>query len=239
VTKQDLPQALPRLTQFVRRFGPLLDDHSRVARAEAYSRGLLLDADGNKTAETIALNAYGGDVSQVRMTQHFRGQSPWPYRPLRAELVRWVDDACGDPEGVLLVDESGAAKCGDKRVGVARQYCGATGEIDNCRGGVSLAYASRHGHTLLDTRLDLPEEDWAKDTARRPAAGVPPALQRNYYCCGRYWVPSSAVPPYRPTKLSFVAKPCPSRSGLPHQAAVGRRIDIGARAGHPPQLGHL
>jgi hypothetical protein len=46
--------------------GPLLDDDSRVARAQAYLRGLLLDADDNKNAETIALNAHGGDASQVR-----------------------------------------------------------------------------------------------------------------------------------------------------------------------------
>ncbi len=155
MTKNDLQQALPRFTQFIRRFGPLLEDDSRVARAEAYLRGLLLDADDNKNAETIALNAYGGDTSQVRMTQHFLGQSPWPYLPLRAELVRWVDEDLGDAEGVLIVDESGVAKCGDKSVGVARQYCGATGKIDNCQIGVFLAYASRHGHTLLDARSVL------------------------------------------------------------------------------------
>jgi len=173
MTKKDLHQALPRFSQFVRRFGPLLEGDSRVARAEAYLRGLLLDADDNKNAETIALNAYGGDTSQVRMTQHFLGQSPWPYLPLRAELGRWVDEAIGDAEGVLIVDESGVAKCGDKSVGVARQYCGATGKIDNCQIGVFLAYASRHGHTLLDTRLYLPQEEWANDAARREAAGVP------------------------------------------------------------------
>jgi SRSO17 transposase len=171
-----LQQALPRFTQFVRRFGPLLGDDTREARAEAYLRGLLLDADDTKNAETIALNAYGGDTSQVRMTQHFLGQSPWPYLPLRVELVRWVDEVFGDAEGVLIVDESGVAKCGDKRVGVARQYCGATGKIDNCQSGVFLAYASRHGPTLLDTRLYLPEEEWALDTARREAAGVPPEV---------------------------------------------------------------
>ena len=173
MTKKDLQQALPRFIQFVRRFGPLLQDDTRVARAEAYLRGLLLDADDNKNAETIALNAYGGDTSQVRMTQHFLGQSPWPYLPLRAELVRWVEEAFGDAEGVLIVDESGVAKCGDKSVGVARQYCGATGKIDNCQIGVFLAYASRHGHTLLDTRLYLPEDEWAKNPARREETGVP------------------------------------------------------------------
>jgi len=63
------------------------------------------------------------------------------------------------------------AEC-HKSVGVARQDCGATGKIDNCQTGVYLAYASAAGHTLLDERLDLPEE-WARDGARRTEAGVP------------------------------------------------------------------
>ena len=173
MNKKDLQKALPRFTEFMRRFGPLLQDDSRVARADAYLRGLLLDADDNKNAETIALNAYGDDPSQVRMTQYFLGQSPWPYLPLRAELACWVDDAFGADDGILIVDESGFPKCGDKSVGVARQYCGATGKLDNCQVGVFLAYASEHGHTLLDTRLYLPREEWANNPQRRTEAGVP------------------------------------------------------------------
>jgi SRSO17 transposase len=173
MTKTDLQQALPRFQQFINRFGPLLEDDTRVARADAYLRGLLLDADDNKNAETIALNAYGDDPSQVRMTQYFLGQSPWPYLPLRAELACWVNHDFGDDDGILIVDESGFAKWGDKSVGVARQYCGATGKIDNCQIGVFLVYASRHGHTLLDTRLYLPEEEWANNLPRRLEAGVP------------------------------------------------------------------
>lgn len=171
MTKDDLQSALPRFTEFVARFAPLLADDSRVARARAYLRGLLLDADGNKNAETIALQAYA-DPAQVRMTQHFLGQAPWAYQPLRAELQRWVDAEFGQADGVLIVDESGFPKCGAKSVGVARQYCGATGKIDNCQVGVFLSYASTLGHTLLDARLYLPS-DWAADAARRRAAGVP------------------------------------------------------------------
>src|SRR5437764_12938643 len=102
MTKKDLQQALPRFTEFVRRFGPLLEDDTRVARAEAYLRGLLLDADDNKNAETIALNAYGDDASQVRMTQYFLGQSPWPYLPVPAELAGWVEGAVGEDDGILI-----------------------------------------------------------------------------------------------------------------------------------------
>ena len=172
MTAKDLRKALPRFEEFIDRFGPLLGDESRPARAKAYLRGLLLDADDNKNAETIALNAHGGDTSQVRMTQFFLGQAPWVDEPLRTELACWVNEELGSDDGVLIVDESGFAKCGTKSVGVARQYCGATGKIDNCQVAVYLVYASTKGHTLLDTRLYL-TEDWAADLPRRREAGVP------------------------------------------------------------------
>src|SRR5271169_5041862 len=175
MTPKDLRQALPLFEDFLARFTPLLvDDHrteSRKERAKAYLRGLLLDAESTKTAEAIALKVHG-DPSQVRMTQVFLGQSAWTDEPLREELVRWVDQELGNESGTLIVDESGVAKCGDKSVGVARQYCGASGKIDNCQVGVYLAYATGKGHTLLDERLYLPEA-WAADTERRQEAGVP------------------------------------------------------------------
>lgn len=172
MTTQDLQQALPRFDQFLDRFGPWFGQESRPARAKAYLRGLLLDADGNKNAETIALTAHGGDTSQVRMTQFFISQASWRDAPLRQDLAAWVNTDWGHRDGILIVDESAMAKCGTKSVGVARQYCGATGKIDNCQVAVYLAYASPHGHTLLDTRLYLPE-DWTADRDRRTEAGVP------------------------------------------------------------------
>ena len=175
MTPKDLRQSLPRFQDFLKRFTPLLVDdkrsQSRTDRAEAYLRGLLLDAESTKTAEAIALKVHG-DPSQVRMTQVFLGQSPWADEPPRQELAAWVDQELGTDQGTLIVDESAVPKCGDQSVGVARQYCGATGKIDNCQVGVYLAYASAHGHTLLDERLYL-TEDWAADAERRQAAGVP------------------------------------------------------------------
>jgi SRSO17 transposase len=107
------------------------------------------------------------------MTQVFLGQSVWADDPLRDELIRWVDQELDSEAGTLIVDESGIPKYGDKSVGVARQYCGATGKINNCQMGVYLAYASAAGHTLLDERLYLLQEEWAKDIARRKEASVP------------------------------------------------------------------
>ena len=171
MTPADLRQALPRFEAFVQRFAPLLGDDSRPARAQAYLRGLLLDNDDNKTAEAIALKVHG-QPSQVRMTQVFVSQSPWPDEPLRHELAHWVDQELGSPDGILVVDESSFLKCGQKSVGVARQYLGCVGKIANGQVAVYLAYASPRGHTLLDTRLYLPEE-WTSDPPRLAQAGVP------------------------------------------------------------------
>jgi SRSO17 transposase len=178
MTPKDLQRALPLFTEFLDRFTPhLVEDkrsEPRRARADAYLRGLLLDAESTKTAEAIALKVHG-DPSQVRMTQVFLSQTPWADEPLRGELAAWVDEELGGDEGILIVDESGFPKCGKESVGVARQYCGATGKIDNCQMGVFLTYASEKGHTLLDERLYLPE-DWANDMPRREKAGVPPEI---------------------------------------------------------------
>ena len=172
MTPDDLRRALPLLDGFVERFAPLLGPNSRVRRVHAYLRGLLLDNADNKTAEAIALKVHG-DPSQVRMTQVFLAQSPWKDAPLRDELANWVASELATPDGILIIDETSFPKCGDKSVGVARQYCGESGKIENCQVAVYAAYSGTWGHTLLDTRLYLPEEEWANAPQRRLDAGVP------------------------------------------------------------------
>ena len=78
----------------------------------------------------------------------------------------------GDADGVLVVDETGFLKKGNKSAGVQRQYSGTAGRIENCQIGVFLAYASAKGRTLLDRELYLPQV-WAEDRERRREAGVP------------------------------------------------------------------
>ncbi|MBW4968372.1 transposase, partial [Pseudoalteromonas sp. CR1] len=88
----------------------------------------------------------------------------------------YAAEALADPDAVLVVDETGFPKKGAHSVGVARQYSGTAGRIDNCQVGVFLAYASRYGQALIDRRLFLPEA-WAADQARRDKAGVPEAVE--------------------------------------------------------------
>lgn len=78
----------------------------------------------------------------------------------------------GDEDGVLIVDETGFVKKGDRSAGVARQYSGTAGRIENSQIGVFLAYASRYGQALVDRRLYLLER-WTKDRARCARASIP------------------------------------------------------------------
>jgi SRSO17 transposase len=75
---------------------------------------------------------------------------------VRDDLRGYVADHLGDPDGVLIIDETGFLKKGVKSAGVQRQYSGTAGRTENCQLGVFLAYASRHGRTLVDAELYLP-----------------------------------------------------------------------------------
>ena len=104
--------------------------------------------------------------------QSFIGWDAWDDAPLREELRSQVKTHLGQGDGVLVFDPSGFPKSGRESVGVARQWCGRLGKVDNCQVAIYLGYVSRKGHTLVDTRLYLPKE-WTKDKARLDKAGVP------------------------------------------------------------------
>jgi SRSO17 transposase len=136
--------------------------------AAAFLDGLLSGV-GRKTGWQMAEQA--GLDRPYRM-QSLLGRSLWNEDALRDKVRAYVVEALGDPDGVLVVDETGFVKKGEHSVGVARQYSGAAGRIENSQVGVFLAYASRFGQALIDRRLYLPE-GWAKDTQRRGKARVP------------------------------------------------------------------
>jgi SRSO17 transposase len=104
--------------------------------------------------------------------QSLLGRSSWSADDLRDVVRAYALEALGDPDGVLVVDETGFLKKGEHSVGVARQYSGAAGRIENSQVGVFVAYASRFGQTLIDRKLYL-TESWANDAKRREKAHVP------------------------------------------------------------------
>lgn len=138
-------------------------------RAVAYLRGLL---SGTERKNGWQMAEYLGEATPDGV-QHLLARADWDADAVRDDLVRYVHEHLGDPGGVLIVDETGFLKKGAKSCGVARQYTGTAGRIENAQVGVFLAYASRKGHALVGRALYLPKE-WTEDRRRCDAAGVPP-----------------------------------------------------------------
>lgn len=140
-------------------------------RAVRYVRGLLSDTErknGWQLAEHL------GDPTPDGV-QHLLARADWDADAVRDDLTRYVAEHLGDSAGVLVVDETGFLKKGRKSCGVARQYSGTAGRVENCQVGVFLGYATRRGQALIDRELYLPK-GWAEDAGRRKTAGVPKAV---------------------------------------------------------------
>ena len=127
-----------------------------------------------KSIEPMALQVEGGNV---RAMQRLVSDALWDEAAMLERYHGLVRDEMGEPDGVLIVDETGFAKKGQDSVGVARQYCGSLGKVENCQVGVFAAYASRQGYALVDKRLFLPEP-WFADAyqARRTKCKMPAEL---------------------------------------------------------------
>ena len=100
----------------------------------------------------------------------------WDQDKARDLCRGYVVEHLGAPDGVLIIDETGFLKKGTRSAGVARQYSGTAGRVENCQIGVFLAYASGKGHALIDRELYLPKE-WTDDRERCTAAAVPEAVE--------------------------------------------------------------
>jgi SRSO17 transposase len=152
--------------------------HARIAprfarsepreRVAEYVRGLLAPVE-RKNSWTLAERA--GEASPDGM-QRLLATADWDADAVRDDVRDYVVEQLGDPAAVLVVDETGFLKKGTKSAGVARQYSGTAGRIENCQIGVFLAYAARSGRTLLDRELYLPKA-WTEDPARCAEAGIP------------------------------------------------------------------
>ncbi len=157
----------------------LQDLHARIVhrfrrpevreRVQRYLLGLLGEIrrkNGWQMAEAIG-------ETQPRGTQRILNGARWDADGVRDDLREYVVEHLGDEDsGVLLVDETGFLKKGEKSVGVGRRYTGTAGKKENCQIGVFVAYTSQKGSAFVDRELYLPRE-WADDPERRAEAGVP------------------------------------------------------------------
>ncbi len=138
------------------------------ARVRRYLDGLLGSSkrkNGWQLAEALGERTPDG-------VQRLLNAAQWDAEAVRDDLQAYVIAHFGDVDAVLVVDETGFLKKGMKSAGVARQYSGTAGRIENCQIGVFLHYASRHGQAFLDRALYLPKA-WTGEPDRRREAGIP------------------------------------------------------------------
>ncbi len=165
----DIPAAWPeRFEELARRIASRFGRKDLRRRAEAYLRGLMGRVERKNSWQ---LAEASGDATPHGI-QRLLGRANWDADAVRDDLRAYVVEHLGETDGVLIVDETGFLKKGDKSVGVQRQYSGTAGRIENCQVGVFLAYRSSRGAAFLDRTLYMPKS-WTNDASRRREAGVP------------------------------------------------------------------
>ena len=168
MTIEELEAWQEEFEQFHARFADLFERSESREQAKKYLRGLLAQADRKNSwqvAEAV------GDRIPDRM-QRLLYRVPWDADAARDRLQRFVIETFGDNEGIGVVDETSFLKKGTHSVGVARQYLGAAGKLENGQVATVLSYAAKGAHVFLDRRLYLPEE-WVWNRQRRAEARVP------------------------------------------------------------------
>jgi SRSO17 transposase len=136
--------------------------------AKRYLHGLT-----QATEATFAAMAAVVDQGCAQQLQHFISNSPWRHEPVVEQIARDANRLLGGkPTSALIIDESSFAKQGDRSVGVARQWCGRLGKVDNCQVAVFGVLTDGQRHTPIDMRLYLPRR-WIDDPDRCDQAEIP------------------------------------------------------------------
>ena len=135
--------------------------------AQFFLEGLLSDLP-RKNVESIAYR-YEQDR---RALQRFVGETDWDHKILLTRLAEQVTQEIGEEDGILVFDPSGFEKDGQMSAGVARQWLGRFGKVDNGQVGTFMAYVTRQEHVLVNAKLFIPQE-WNDDPARCKRARIP------------------------------------------------------------------
>jgi SRSO17 transposase len=161
--------------------------HARIAprfvrpeprrRALAYLQGIVSCVE-RKNGWQLAEQA--GEARPDGM-QRLLNSACWDADGVRDDLRAYILEQLGDPQASLGIDESSFPKRGKKSAGVKKQYCGTTGQVQNCQVGVFLSYVSPKGHSLIDRELYLPK-DWIDDAERCREAGIPQTVRFQTKC---------------------------------------------------------
>ncbi len=156
--------------------------HARIAprfarpeprrRALAYLQGILSEIE-RKNGWQLAEHAREARPDGM---QRLLSCAVWDTDGVRDDLRAYALEQLGQESAILVIDETSFPKRGKKSAGVGLQYCGTTGQVENCQVGVFLSYVTARGHTLIDRELYLPL-DWIEDPARCRAASIPETVR--------------------------------------------------------------
>jgi SRSO17 transposase len=172
VTAEDLQVWLAGFDQLFARVAGRFGRVEPRRRARGYLLGLLAPVERKNSWQLAEAAGESSPEGMQRLLNFYA----WDADAVRDDLRCYVVEHLGGAEGVLIVDETGFVKKGEKSAGVQRQYSGTAGRIENCQLGVFLAYASPRGRALIDRELYLPKS-WIADQDRRAEAGIGPQVE--------------------------------------------------------------
>ena len=198
LTQDDILNMSSELVKFHEQF---FDCYGRIEHrrlAMTYLSGLISKSPA-KSVEPIALEFLG--EKSVRSLQRFLKNSKWDHEAMIMTHQRLLSDEISDPDGMINIDGSEFVKKGKESVGVARQYCGERGNVENCQSGVFVGYSSAKGYGLLNGRLYMPEK-W-----------FDPANKKR---CKQNWVPKAYFLKLQLMKLKLQKLKCHFRRIVQH-----------------------
>src|SRR5215471_7741336 len=156
--------------------------HARIAprfarpeprrRALSYLQGILSETT-RKNGWQLAEHAREACPDGM---QRLLSDAVWDTDGVRDDLRAYALEQLGQESAILVIDETSFPKRGQKSAGVGVQYCGTTGQVENCQVGVFLSYVTARGHTLIDRELYLPF-DWCEDQQRCRTVGIPETVR--------------------------------------------------------------
>lgn len=162
--REEVCELAEKLNTFHQQFSHCFKREEQKVISLAYLKGLSSDLEA-KSAEPIALRYL--NEKGVRNTQHFLTTGSWDEGKLQGEHQRKLAEKISREDGMYTIDSSENPKKGNESAGVARQYCGRLGKVENCQSGVYLGYASSKGYGLLAGQLYVPEKWFTADYAER------------------------------------------------------------------------
>ena len=171
-TISDVCRWAQALTRLHARIAPHFARAEPRDRALSYLQGILSETS-RKNGWQLAEHAR--EATPYGM-QRLLSQAVWDADLVRDELRAYALEHLGTYDAILAIDETSFPKAGTHSAGGGKQYCGTTGQVENCQVGVFLSYITARGHTLIDRELYLLSE-WAQDHERRQAAGIPPTVR--------------------------------------------------------------